>query len=133
MNHCGKCGKLMASGTGEPLCRACREEASASADALMIEQIDDSGDLEIPVQFEVEVLSCVRCGKHPAVFDSHFCAGCKLALVNALGDAAEELFRTPPAPDPDVSSPASLMHDLEGKRQRTATSHMRLVGGTKLR
>jgi hypothetical protein len=56
-----------------------------------------------------------------------------LELVNSLGDAAEELFRTPPPPLPPISSPASLMRDVEEKRQRTATSHMNVVGGTRLR
>lgn len=133
MIHCDTCGKLIASGTGETQCRACRVEFLAADPVGAVEYVDDSGDLEIPISPEVEELPCVRCRKNTAMVDSHFCLVCQLELVSSLGDAAEELFRTPPAPDPEVSSPASLMHDLEEKRQRTATSHMRLVGGTKLR
>lgn len=133
MNHCDTCGKLIASGTSETQCRACRAEARAAAHALAVEYTAPTEVEETPEQAEIEPPPCVRCRKNAAMADSHFCLGCQLELVSSLGDAAEELFRTPPAPDPDVSSPASLMHDLEEKRQRTATSHMRLVGGTKLR
>lgn len=133
MTNCETCGKLMASGTGETQCHACRAEARAAAHA---QTVADTAAVEVPESPEPEVIEappCVRCRKNAAMVDSHFCLGCQLELVSSLGDAAEELFRTPPAPEPDVSSPASLMHDLEEKRQRTATSHMRLVGGTKLR
>ena len=133
MIHCNNCGKLIASGTGETQCRACRAEARAAAHALAVEYTAPIEIEEIPVEATIEAPPCVRCRKNAAMADSHFCLGCQLELVSSLGDAAEELFRTPPAPDPHVSSPASLMHDLEEKRQRTATSHMRLVGGTKLR
>ena len=133
MIHCDTCGKLIASGTGETQCRACRVEARAAAHALAIEYIAPVEEQENPEPDVIEAPPCVRCRKNAAMADSHFCLGCQLELVSSLGDAAEELFRTPPAPEPDVSSPASLMHELEEKRQRTATSHMRLVGGTKLR
>lgn len=129
MIHCDTCGKLMASGTGENLCRACRDEARA----LAITYTAPTEVEELPVEVSIETPPCVRCRKNAAMADSHFCLGCQLELVSSLGDTAEELFRTAPALDPDVSSPASLMHDLEEKRQRTATSHMRLVGGTRLR
>jgi len=55
-------------------------------------------------------------------------------LVAALGEAAEEVFRHPPAPPaPPVASPASLMSDLEDKRERTATSHIRVVGAARIK
>lgn len=133
MIQCEICGKLMASGTGETQCRACRAETRAAAHALAIEFAAPTGIEEVLSPVTIEAPPCVRCRKNAAMADSHFCLACQLELVSSLGDAAEELFRTPPAPDPDVSSPASLMHDLEEKRQRTATSHMRLVGGSKLR
>lgn len=134
MIQCQTCGKLMASGTGELQCRTCRAEAIATAKALAVEyKISATHQTEIDAPTEIAPPLCVRCRKRDAMDDSHFCLGCQLELVNSLGDAAEELFRTPPPPLPPVSSPASLMHDLEEKRQRTATSHMRVVGGTKLR
>lgn len=133
MVQCETCGKLMASGTGETQCRACRTEARAAAQALALQTAAPTAGPESPAPVPTEEAPCVRCGKKDAMVDSHFCLGCQLELVSALGDAAEELFRTPPVPDHDVSSTVSLMHDLEEKRQRTATSHMRLVGGVKLR
>lgn len=132
MNHCDTCGKLIASGMGESQCRACRTEARAAAHALAAGYAAAAEALP-ETQSVMEAPPCVRCRKHAAMEDSHFCLGCQLELVSALGDAAEELFRTPPPPLPPVSSPASLMHDLEGKRQRTATSHMSVVGGVRLR
>jgi hypothetical protein len=132
MTNCDTCGKLMASGTGELQCRACRAEARAAAKALAVEYaVAVEAEPEVPVV--IEAPPCVRCRKHDAMEDSHFCLGCQLELVNSLGDAAEELFRTPPPPLPPISSPASLMRDVEEKRQRTATSHMNVVGGTRLR
>ena len=132
MTNCQTCGKLMASGTGELECRACRAEARAAAIALAAVDAPPV-EPEAEVQVIIEAPPCVRCRKHSAMDDSHFCLGCQLELVNSLGDAAEELFRTPPPPLPPISSPASLMRDLEEKRQRTATSHMSVVGGTRLR
>lgn len=123
MTSCESCGKLIASGTGERLCRACRAENLAVPPAM-----------QTPATAEVGEVPCVRCRRHIAMEDSHFCLGCQLELVNALGDAAEELFRTPPpAPLPMVSSTVSLMHDLEEKRDRTATSHIRVVGAVKIK
>ncbi len=130
MTNCQTCGKLMASGTGELLCRACRAEANALANSHNAAPIPEP---EPEVQVIIEAPPCVRCRKHDAMEDSHFCLGCQLELVNSLGDAAEELFRTPPPPLPPVSSPVTLMRDVEEKRQRTATSHMNVVGGTRLR
>lgn len=132
MTNCQTCGKLMASGTGELECRTCRAEARRMAAALAASPLPTvEPEPEVPVL--IEAPPCVRCRKRDAMEDSHFCLGCQLELVNSLGDAAEELFRTPPPPLPPVSSSASLMHDLEEKRRRTATSHMNVVGGTKLR
>lgn len=135
MTHCQSCGKLIASGTGELQCRTCRAETRAAVKALADGYIAAAA-VETPEITPVAPLvppPCVRCLKHAAMEESHFCLTCQLELVSSLGDAAEELFRTPPPPLPPVSSPASLMHDLEAKRMRTATSHMRVVGGTKLR
>lgn len=133
MINCDTCGKLIASGTGESMCRACRTEARAAAHALAVEYAAPVELEEVPMEAVDEAPPCVRCRKNVTMADSHFCLGCQLELVSSLGDAAEEIFRTPPIIEPDVSSTVSLIHDLEEKRQRTATSHMRLVGGTKLR
>lgn len=137
MTNCHVCGKLIASGTAESMCRTCRMEARASATDIAREYasaIADALELEPQPIAEPELPRCVRCRKHEVIPDSHFCVGCQLELVNSLGDAAEELFRTPPPPPlPPVASTVSLMQDLDEKRQRTATSHIRVVGGTKLR
>ena len=134
MTSCEVCGKFIASGTGELLCRACRTEARA-------ESSTPPSAPEAPAEREGERVAaivapdlCVRCRRHPSIVDSEFCLGCHLELIAALGDAAEEVFRHPPAaPAPPVASPASLMSDLEDKRDRTATSHMRVVGGVRLK
>lgn len=132
MTNCDTCGKLMASGTGESQCRACRAESRAAAKALAADYAAAvESEPEEPVV--IEAPPCVRCRKYDAMEESHFCLRCQLELVSSLGDAAEELFRTPPPPLPPISSPASLMRDVEEKRQRTATSHMSVVGGTRLR
>lgn len=137
MTNCHVCGKLIASGTAESMCRACRMAARASAEEIArsyVQVIAEEQEMAPQPIAEPELPRCVRCRRHEAIPDSHFCVGCQLELVNSLGDAAEELFRTPPPPPlPPVASTVSLMHDLDEKRQRTATSHMRVVGGTKLR
>ena len=77
---------------------------------------------------------CVRCRKHAAMIDSEFCLACQLELVSLRGDAAHELFLVPPQPPkPPVSSSVSLMSDIDDKRERTATSHIRVAGATKIK
>jgi len=136
MTQCELCGKLIASGTAESLCRTCRAAARETAREVAREYLAPEPEAP-PVEtdaVDAEAPRCVRCRKHDAMPDSHFCVGCQLELVHALGDAAEELFRTPPPPPPPpVASPVSLMKDLEEKRMRTATSHMRVVGGVKIK
>lgn len=132
MTSCHSCGKLIASGTGEQMCRACRMAArEATQPPAAVPEPASGAPSPAP---EPEVDLCVRCRSHPALADSDFCLACNLELVAALGDAAEEVFRHPPAPpEPPVASPASLMSDLEDKRDRTATSHMRVVGGVRIK
>ena len=132
MVQCESCGKLIDASGGDTLCRACRGEAApevvAPPASVPAEKIADDGDE--PLRKE----PCVRCRKHLAMVDSEFCLGCQLELLSLLGDAAHELFQAPPPPPkPKVSSSVSLMSDIEEKRDRTATSHIRVVGGVKLK
>lgn len=136
MTSCQSCGKLIASGTGETLCRACRTEAREAAEtaAAPPPAAGPMPEIEVSAAEEVDPRACVRCRKRHAMEDSDFCVGCQLELISALGDAAEEIFRTPPPPPlPPVASPTSLMNDLEEKRERTATSRIRVVGAAKIK
>ena len=134
MTNCQSCGKLIASGTAELLCRACRAAARASEEASRTEVPASAPEPVTAPSTPPREAVCVRCRRHPSIDDSAFCLGCNLELVAALGDAAEEVFREPPAPPaPSVSSPASLMSDLEEKRDRTATSRIRVVGGVRIK
>lgn len=135
MTSCESCGKLIASGTGETLCRACREAARAAAQSPdagpPVEKVQDAAAVAI-TPFDDSM--CVRCRRHPTLVDTDFCLGCYLELVASLGDAAEEVFREPPVPpEPPVASVTSLMSDIEAKRERTATSHLDVVGGVKIK
>lgn len=131
MTSCQACGKLIASGTGEELCRACRLAKQAAEQPAAPPPTSEPAAESPPEERE---LLCVRCRRHAAIDDSEFCLGCHLELIAALGEAAEEVFRTPPAPPaPPVSSAVSLMSDVADKRDRTATSRIRVAGGVKIK
>lgn len=133
MTSCQRCGKLIASGTAERLCFQCRQEqrrVERPAPEPPRAALDEPAP-ELVIGTEPEL--CVRCGRHPTITDSEFCLGCQLELVATLGEAAGEVFRTPPAPAPPVASTVSLMRDLEEKRERTATSHIRVVGAVRVK
>lgn len=139
MDHCETCGKLIQQGEGQ--CYACRrnpesrpERARDMTTPVVARPVDAR---EVPATAEDDVYRkepCVRCRKHAAMVDSDFCLSCQLELLSLLGEAAHELFQTPaPPPKPPVSSSVSLMNDVDGKRDRTATSRIRVVGGAKLK
>lgn len=127
MISCHVCGKLIASGTGEIACRACRmaalNEAVESQEEVPVTEVDQQPEVYPPEK-------CVRCRRNEAMEDSEFCVGCQLELVSALGDAAEAIFRIPPQPLP---SPVSLRSELEEKRERTGTRRLRVVGAAKIK
>lgn len=136
MEHCDLCGKLIQIGEGR--CRACRREAELSSDAKSSPKSEpreavpapEPDDADDPYQDEL----CVRCRKHYAIKESDFCLACQLELLSMLGGAAHELFQeAPPPPKPPIASPASLMSDLDAKRERTATSRINVVGGVKIK
>lgn len=130
MTSCQSCGKLIASGTAEHLCRACRDALHGRKRETPAPKLEPPLDAAQGPDLEL----CVRCRRYPILADSEFCLSCNLELVASLGDAAEEVFRHPPEPPkPPVASPASLMSDIDEKRDRTATSHMRMVGGARLK
>ena len=139
MNHCEICGKLIDAYGGESQCLACRKDSASSP---LKASGGDAVAPAAPVQEAIEVdepalysdVPCIRCRKHNALLESEFCLGCQLELLSLLGDAAHEIFQKPPPPKkPPVASAVSLMNDLEEKRERTATSHIRVVGASKLK
>ena len=133
MVQCERCGKLIDESGDSTQCLACRREEVSTEDVAP----STAAPAKEPVAKDDEPLGkepCVRCRKHLAMVDSEFCLACQLELLSLLGDAAHELFNTPPPPPkPKVSSSVSLMSDIEEKRDRTATSHIRVVGGVKLK
>lgn len=113
----------MDSDAGEPECRACLAGIDAPDEA--------------PPEFEgegtPEEAPCDHCRKRPRIEGSHLCVGCQLELAYALSNAGDELSHTPPRPLPSVSSPMTLLNDLEEKRARVAPSDVIVVGGVKSR
>lgn len=122
MKHCNTCGKLMDSHSRDDECHACRAERDALAG---IPQPEPSP--------EPEEMPCEHCRKHPRIEGSDLCVGCQLELAYTLSHASHELSHTPPRPLPSVSSPMSLLNDLEEKRDRVAPSDVIIVGGVKSR
>lgn len=136
MIRCDTCGKLIDASKGVTTCRACRDAAmiQASEDAPPTEEEEREAEGEELVNPLLGDRPCARCRKNQAMVDSEFCLTCQLELLSILGDAAHDLTKVPPPPPkPPVSSSVSLMRDLEDKRERTATSHLRIVGATKLK
>jgi hypothetical protein len=133
MVQCERCGKLIDATADTTRCRTCRDEEDASE----VVTPPRPAPPKEPVVSDDEPFGkepCVRCRKHLAMVDSEFCLACQLELLSLLGDAAHELFNTPPPPPkPKVSSSVSLMSEIEDKRSRTATSHIRVVGGAKIK
>ncbi len=139
MQNCETCGRLISAPRGVTQCLACRQAARAPKPEVLPETPLVS-ERDIPDKAAPEEISykrdesCVRCRKHHAMVDSEFCLACQLELLSLLGDAAHDMFQTPqPPPKPPVSSAVSLMNDVEEKRDRTATSRIRVVGAAKLK
>lgn len=137
MIRCDSCGKLIDASKGVTTCRACRDAAlvQVSEESPPSDGAEQAkGEREASVDPLVGESPCARCRKNRAMVDSEFCLTCQLELLSILGDAAHDLTKAPPPPPkPPVSSSVSLMNDLESKRERTATSHLRIVGATKLK
>jgi hypothetical protein len=138
MEHCDHCGKLIQA--GEIRCRACRvelpldpEDGALPPDAAVPDVRNVvAGDRGTEDPYRDE--PCVRCRKHPAIRESEFCLACQLEMLSLLGEAAHDVFQVAPAPPkPPIASPASLLSDLEEKRDRTATSRIRVVGASKIK
>ncbi len=134
MEQCKTCGKLMDASRGQTQCYACRAAEAASDEAPERDRASLPDEQPDEIDYLAGAEPCVRCRKHLAMVDSEFCLACQLELLSLLGDAAHELFQTPPPPPkPPVSSAVSLMNDVEGKRDRTPTSRVRVVGGVKIK
>ena len=136
MIHCDVCGKLIDASKGVTTCRSCRDAAVPQVSEKPAPPEEDKKPVN--ADEEVDYLAgagpCIRCRKNRAMVDSEFCLTCQLELLSILNDAAEDITKAPPPPPkPPVSSAVSLMRDVEDKRERTATSHIRIVGATKLK
>jgi len=133
MENCESCGKLIERGVR--LCRACKEKAAGRGKAPALRRVPPPETPAPPPEADdvFQDVPCVRCRKHRAMRDSEFCLACQLELLSLLGEAAQEIFLVPPEPELPVASTVSLMSDLEEKRNRTATSRIRVVGAVKIK